>query len=226
MDPELWELYEEGDEEDEVSVILRLTDKGEAPADVRVIASFGKPTPKIITARCRRRDIQRIHDSDLVVSMKARSRVEQPKAYAEDNGVTGSEVGTKVTRHPVGTRPESIPEKGTGVMVGICDWGFDFTHENFRNADGTTRFQAIWDQSAEGGDTPMPYGYGRVYTREDINRALAGPDPTSTLGYHPSKRDPQGTRMPWYPRPGHFGRKSTRARLAGRARVRRRNRLR
>ena len=38
----------------------------------------------------------------------------------------------------------------------------------------------------------MPYGYGRVHTREEINRALASSDPTSALGYHPSKADPQG----------------------------------
>ena len=49
------------------------------------------------------------------------------------------------------------------------------------------------ERADEGGETLMPYGYGRVYTREQINSALATADPTSTLGYAPSKSDPQGT---------------------------------
>lgn len=30
---------------------------------------------------------------------------------------------------------------GKGVLVGICDSGFDYTHPMFQNADGTTRIR-------------------------------------------------------------------------------------
>lgn len=185
MDPALLELYEEGSEDDEVSVILRLSEAGRPPPDVRVVASFPMLRPTIVTARCRRRDIRRIHDSEEVVSMKAGRRVVLEQGYRGDDDLPA--LGTETA-----SQAPLVPERGTGVVVGICDWGFDFTHANFRNPDGTTRFISIWDQGADHGDAPAPYGYGRVHTRDDINRALATPDPCVTLGYQPSKGDPQG----------------------------------
>lgn len=50
---------------------------------------------------------------------------------------------------------------GRGVLVGIVDSGIDYAHPDFRNADGTTRIELYWDQTAD-----------RVYTKEEIDRAL------------------------------------------------------
>lgn len=187
MDPGLWELCEAGSDEDEVSVIIRLKDEATIPPDVRVISQFGK----IITTRLQRGGIQRIHDSEEVASMKASwSLGEGVGLY--DNELAESLAGSEFTHPSYETDLVSFKEDGSDVTVGICDWGFDFTHENFRNADGTTRLLTLWDQGAEDGEAPMPYGYGRVYTREQINHALTTPDPTSSLGYHPSKGDPRG----------------------------------
>src|SRR5262249_42437262 len=88
----------------------------------------------------------------------------------------------------------SLKEDGSGVVVGICDWGFDFTHPNFRNADGTTRLLCVWDQRGFGHPrAPAPSKSGRLLTREAINAALATEDPCATLGYDPSSADPTGT---------------------------------
>ena len=186
MDPALCELIEEGSEQDEVSVIIRLKGEARIPPDVRVISRFGK----IATVRLRRGDIHSVYATEDIASMKASRDVVSLDSYED---FAESTVGLNSTLPSSDARAGSVPEDGTGVVVGICDWGFDFTHENFRNADGTTRFLALWDQSAESDDPPMPYGYGRVYTREEINKALATSDPPSTLGYHPSKGDPLGT---------------------------------
>jgi subtilisin family serine protease len=188
VEPKLWELYEAGAEQDEVSVIIRLKDEARTPPDARVISRFGN----IITARLLREDVRRTHDSEEVESMKASSSVGE---WAEifDDDLTEIEAGLESTYPLSEAGPVSVPENGSGVVVGICDWGFDFTHENFRNADGTTRLLALWDQGADGSEKPMPYGYGRVYTKQEINNALANPDPTTTLGYHPSKGDPRGS---------------------------------
>ena len=50
---------------------------------------------------------------------------------------------------------------GRGTLVAIIDSGIDYFHPDFRNADGTTRIAALWDQEQN-----------RIYTREEINRAL------------------------------------------------------
>lgn len=58
---------------------------------------------------------------------------------------------------------------GKNVLVGIIDSGIDWQHQDFRNADGTTRIRAILDLSAPG---PL-YG-GTVYDQETIDDALNG----------------------------------------------------
>lgn len=50
---------------------------------------------------------------------------------------------------------------GKGVLVAVIDSGIDYFHEDFRNEDGTTRILELWDQNL-----------GRIFTREELNRAL------------------------------------------------------
>ena len=50
--------------------------------------------------------------------------------------------------------------------MGIADSGIDFTHEAFRNQDGTTRILNLWDQTND-----------RIYSAEEINEALKSENP-------------------------------------------------
>ena len=77
-----------------------------------------------------------------------------------------------ITRVQV-TSPYNL--KGDGVLIAIIDSGIDFTHSDFRHRDGKSRIYALWDQSADG-TPPLGYSYGREYTQEDINNALASDD--------------------------------------------------
>ena len=64
---------------------------------------------------------------------------------------------------------------GKGVVVAVIDSGIDYTLPHFRNADGSTRILALWDQGQSRSDRyPPPEGFaeGRLYTQEDINEAL------------------------------------------------------
>lgn len=58
---------------------------------------------------------------------------------------------------------------GQGVLLGIVDSGIDYTLADFRREDGSTRILRLWDQTAIGEDAT----FGRVYTEEEINEALA-----------------------------------------------------
>ena len=60
---------------------------------------------------------------------------------------------------------------GKGVLIGFIDTGIDYTHPAFRNPDGTTRIEYIYDLD-EG---------GKVHTKEQINEALKSSDPYSIV---------------------------------------------
>lgn len=62
--------------------------------------------------------------------------------------------------------------RGEGVLIGFLDSGIDYQTPIFRNADGTTRIAAIWDQTIQSGTPPENFAYGSEYTAETINAAL------------------------------------------------------
>ena len=59
--------------------------------------------------------------------------------------------------------------------VAILDRGIDWENRDFRNSDGTTRIAYIFDLSDNAGaeDASNLYGRGTIYTREEIDHALA-----------------------------------------------------
>ena len=70
---------------------------------------------------------------------------------------------------------------GQGVAVAVIDSGIDYTLPHFRNADGSTRILALWDQGqSTSSQYPPPKGFsqGRLYTEEDINSVLQGANDT------------------------------------------------
>lgn len=81
---------------------------------------------------------------------------------------------------------------GKGVIIAILDSGIDYFSSEFRLANGKTRILALWDQSAtpdeEKGQLP-PEGYqeGVLYTREQINAALAAGSREAGLAIVPQR---------------------------------------
>lgn len=183
MDPALRELVALGSGHDILEATLRLhAGHLRVPPGVVQVARFGD----IRTVRVRRDQIERIWRRSEVASLKA-PRVLQLDAPQEA-------VSPSTERAP---RPR-LAESGRGVVFGCVDWGFDVGHPAFRETrrgrrPGASRVLALWDQRAPRpgvpGETPEPYGYGRVLRRKDIDRALRTRAPYEALDYHPGDAD-------------------------------------
>ena len=77
--------------------------------------------------------------------------------------------------------------KGRGVLLGFVDTGIDYTQDVFRYEDGASRIRYIYDQTA-GGEPPAGFLLGREYTKEEIDAALASPNPYELV----PERDEEG----------------------------------
>lgn len=180
MEAALWELTE-GDASDEVEVIVRLHQPHLPPPHIRIISQFGS----IVTCRLRRSAILDVRRHERVASMKA------PMVVMPDLDPVLGESEYEPTHASDNRRPLAEHLTGRGVVVGVIDWGCDFTHPNFRHPNGRTRLLALWDQTAPYLDTrPNRYGYGAVHARLDIERALQAERPDVALGYLWQRSDP------------------------------------
>ena len=76
---------------------------------------------------------------------------------------------------------------GTGAYVGVVDTGVDFRHADLRNADGTTRIDALIDMSvpADGRHTDLGDYGGDIWLADEIDAQLAadaaGTMPTTVI---------------------------------------------
>lgn len=163
---------------DEVAVVAVVTDPAEweALSEVRpgaIISSDNGDT--IVTGRIPVSRVEAVRTQPFVKSLKASQRL-QPSI---DQTIV--ETGAGTNRLPAG----NLADGGRNTIVGIIDFGCDFAHENFRNADGTSRILAIWDQ--RGPTNPSsPFGFGKLHTRAAINAALLQANPYAALGYGPA----------------------------------------
>ncbi|WMI79819.1 S8 family peptidase [Anaerotignum sp. MB30-C6] len=73
-------------------------------------------------------------------------------------------------------RPNGYNLSGRGVFVAIIDSGIDYMHPDFRNPDGTSRVQFIWDQT-QTGTPPVGFFSGAEYNNQQINSAIQSEDP-------------------------------------------------
>ena len=96
-----------------------------------------------------------------------------------------------VNKARYGTRVDSVhegfslpqPYHGEGVLIGVLDWGFDYTHPMFYDTTLTeTRIRAVWDQYRQAGPAPEPFGYGTaVETAPEFTQL--GSDTSNVYGY-------------------------------------------
>ena len=179
LDPALAETVETAPAEQIVEGILRLEDPDEIPPHFSVVSRFNR----ICTGRFPAAHAWTIRRHPNVISLKAA----RPLGVSYD----GEDLTELVLPGETGTPPGSpAPFGGRGCIVAALDFGLDFAHPNFLNPDGTTRLVSFWHQGATYDPAhPNRYGYGRVFSREEINAALRASDPYQALGYHPAISD-------------------------------------
>lgn len=130
-------------------------------------------------------------EGDIATADLTPGQIMEIASTAHDRGIQYLETGNPLAapnpqRSRVRVRPPrsrapagAIEPVKPQVLVGLVDvGGFDFSHPDFLNQDGSTRFVRIWDQGARRGRTfgkpPAAFRYGVELTREAMNAALSG----------------------------------------------------
>ncbi len=160
----------------DVSAVLK--DPNQPVPGLEIVQAVGN----IITGTCEVDKIEAVKEHPNVQSLKGATRV-QPNLRFSVPEIRGTQ---KAIRNalPPGSR---VPD-GSGVIVGVVDFGCDYVHRNFRNPDGRTRLLFLWDQQgSQNSMSPAGYPYGREFNSDHINEALRSDDPYAFLSYDPEE---------------------------------------
>ncbi|MDR0789332.1 MAG: S8 family peptidase [Bacteroidales bacterium] len=134
------------------------------------------------------------HEGNLATALIPVSQIEN---VAKIDGVVRIEIGEKVkldldaartasnvNQVQAGTNGLSQAYKGDGVVVGIIDNGFDYTHPTFYDTTHSVyRVKRVWEQSTSG-TNPSGFNYGRELTTQTTILAAQRDNTTSTHGSH------------------------------------------
>src|SRR5690349_2604493 len=111
MGPDLWELYEYGEADDEVAAIIRLARFGATPPGVRVVTQF----EEIVTVRLQRGDIPKISGAPETAGMSSGDTYFgadlELETEASESLPSKSEVATDHRR------PDNLAMTGRGIVV-------------------------------------------------------------------------------------------------------------
>lgn len=175
MDARL-KIIQYGNPLEELHLLVRLKAQHTIPSKLRCIAQFGD----IISARVLRRNLASVYADANVLSIKA------PRVLPATNTPSLKRQTPQSIAKPATPNPQPSPQQDSNVVIAFIDFGFDYSHHDFIT-NGKTQFERIWVQSkASDGNK---YGYGQIYSREAINKALQSPTPFKALGYHPGLSD-------------------------------------
>ncbi len=114
-------------------------------------------------------------------------------------GVTYVQVASKVQTQLDKARTEAAADRmaadpslsaaftGKGVVIGVVDAGFDYTHQAFYNEAGEMRIRKVWEQKAEATGkyhAPARYGYGVELDSQELIEEAAGDIVNNSHGTH------------------------------------------
>ncbi len=153
---------------------------------------FSGPLAEILRLyRLEGKDAAAAEGAALAGGMAAMASAVEPQldTSVADIEATAEQLGINPGDEPGNSGHKGVVD-GTGVIMGVVDFGCDFAHPNFRTADGATRLLTLWDQNEAVGRAAARKGglgswSGRVYDRDEIDWALnpaKHPCPASLAG--------------------------------------------
>ena len=138
----------------------------------------------ILTAQVSLDDIPQIAENKNIsfISLGETMSLPKPLVYSDDINAPKST-----------DRRISLSNKhkyGSGVLIGIIDVeGFDFTHPDFINENGETRFYRIWDQGGNTRESPKTAGTGRFDYGSELTNTHLNDAIKAARGIHVSPLD-------------------------------------
>jgi subtilisin family serine protease len=185
------------DERDQRSLLLRLAEPAaRVEGEEDPLGSIPAGGYEIKSQKRERRHVGLAHElddveglaallkNDLVASVTVPRPVRAmlaPAKAAPPKGLRGfADIRCEAQHFP----PGAVPLDGRSIVIGIIDYGCDYTHPALRDGDAT-RLLALWDQNAPAGPgagftvdaSPFhgfTFDYGAQYGREEIQGWLSG----------------------------------------------------
>jgi subtilisin family serine protease len=151
----------------EVNVFVHLTDP--AAQAVRVPGQLAR-NGDIVSSRVHLDQLPELAASTDVAYVEIGETVHRPSPVLSE--------GTPATPTVALRRFGKVSEHhfGENMLVGVIDvGGFDFSHPDFLNSDGTTRFIKIWDQGGDARPSPVAaqFSYGAEFAKAHLDAAIA-----------------------------------------------------
>jgi subtilisin family serine protease len=150
----------------EANVFVQLNESFAANAVVR-----GERARKgnIVSARIPLRQLPKLAGDPRVAYVEIGEALKQPQPKVTEGKVAAPAVSERKFGQ------DSRHKFGADVLIGIIDvGGFDFSHPDFLDGDGKTRFVAIWDQGGKARPSPAgaQFDYGSEFKQEHLDAAL------------------------------------------------------
>lgn len=148
----------------------------------RVRTSIGRGASRLITARVPVAALQRVGAAPGVTYVSASVPLEPITDIS-----TGADHTQAQTVWSSITDGSGLPVTGKGVLIAVADSGIDLGHQDFRNADGSTRLVGLWDQTVGTGGASAGsafYAYGSECTPAQINAGACAEIDSDGHGTH------------------------------------------
>ncbi|MBP3252988.1 MAG: S8 family peptidase [Bacteroidales bacterium] len=165
-----------------ISLILRLKDNKEKTSEFlnKYDCFVGSKCGRIVTLRLNVNQLDKIAKEKNILEIETARKAagQNLKEAVYDLGVDKIKQSEQLL----------MPYTGKDVIIGIADWGFDYTNPNFYDSLMTQyRVLGAWDQYRNQGPAPEGFSYGTVFTDKE-SLLNAGTDTANIYdtGYHAS----------------------------------------